>query len=80
MVRPRWISQNGQRGLLTNTRDFLLGAEFLNMRSNQIQGNLPAELGQLSRLEMLLIEGNWFSGTLPAELGNLMEAREYRSA
>ena len=48
--------------------------EFLNMRSSQVSGKIPTELGQLGKLETIILEGNWLSGTIPPELGNLFNA------
>lgn len=46
------------------------------MRSSQVQGKIPTELGRLGQLETLLLEGNWLSGTIPPELGNLVNAQQ----
>ncbi len=50
--------------------------EFVNMRSSQVNGKIPTELGRLGKLETLLLEGNWLSGTIPNQLGNLVNARK----
>ena len=42
----------------------------LTLRSNQLSGEIPSELGSLSSLEMLLLSDNQLSGTIPRELGN----------
>lgn len=47
------------------------------MRSSQVHGKIPTELGRLGQLETLLLEGNWLSGTIPAQLGNLVKARKF---
>jgi hypothetical protein len=52
------------------------GTEFINMRSSQVHGKIPTELGQLGQLETLLLEGNWLSGVIPEQLGNLSKARK----
>ena len=51
--------------------------EFINMRSSQVSGRIPTELGQLENLQTLLLEGNWLSGTIPQQLGNLVNSRKY---
>ena len=43
----------------------------LNLDSNNVIGPIPADLGNLTRLERLDLEGNGLSGPIPAELGNL---------
>ena len=43
----------------------------LNLRDNQLSGEIPAELGDLSNLIDLYFFGNGLSGEIPGELGNL---------
>ena len=43
----------------------------LDLRQNQLSGEIPAELGNLASLEWLLLFGNQLSGGIPADLGNL---------
>ncbi len=43
----------------------------LDLRSNGLRGELPAELGNLSELGYLVLNSNGLSGNIPAELGNL---------
>ncbi|XP_073134327.1 probable LRR receptor-like serine/threonine-protein kinase At1g06840 isoform X2 [Henckelia pumila] len=38
---------------------------------NNIGGNIPKEIGNLTLLELLLLNGNQLTGSLPDELGNL---------
>jgi hypothetical protein len=38
---------------------------------NQLTGNIPSELGQLSNLSKLYLQNNQLSGSIPSELGNL---------
>lgn len=51
-------------------------SEFMNMRSSQVRGTVPSELGQLTNIHTMLLEGNWLSGTIPPSLGRLVEARK----
>ena len=43
----------------------------LSLRGNQLNGEIPAQLGALSELERLVIDDNQLSGEIPVELGNL---------
>ena len=43
----------------------------LNLRDNDLSGEIPAELGSLSNLTGLSLSGNDLSGEIPAELGSL---------
>ena len=47
----------------------------LNLRDNQLSGQIPAALANLSSLRVLYLHNNRLSGTLPAELGNLPALR-----
>ena len=43
----------------------------LELNNNNLQGSLPAEIGNFPALRELLISDNSISGTIPAEIGNL---------
>ncbi len=43
----------------------------LRLRGNQLSGEIPAELGNLTTLKSLRLRENQLSGEIPAELGNL---------
>ena len=43
----------------------------LDLRTNQLTGEIPAELGNLTNLTHLYLSGNQLTGEIPAELGNL---------
>ena len=43
----------------------------LHLGSNQLTGEVPAELGSLSNLVDLYLNINQLTGEIPAELGNL---------
>ncbi|CAM9907165.1 unnamed protein product, partial [Chrysoparadoxa australica] len=43
----------------------------LNLRTENLEGSIPAELGQLNSLQVLNLCYNKLSGSIPAELGQL---------
>ena len=43
----------------------------LDLRENQLSGEIPPELGNLSSLQILALDRNRLSGSIPPELGNL---------
>ena len=47
----------------------------LDLRSNALSGEIPAELGSLSNLTELILGSNELSGEIPAELGSLSNLR-----
>ena len=48
----------------------------LSLHDNKLAGEIPAELGSLSKLEKLFLGANGIRGGIPAELGNLTSLRE----
>ena len=44
--------------------------EVLRLSSNQLTGEIPAELGDLANLEVLYLFNNQLTGEIPAELGS----------
>ena len=55
-------------GVTTNTEGQVTA---MNIRSNQLSGEIPSELGNLTNLEWLFLASNQLSGEIPSELGNL---------
>jgi len=49
--------------------------QFLNLSNNHLQGEIPAELGELKLLRSLDLSSNMLAGKIPAELGNLTSLR-----
>jgi len=45
----------------------------LRMKKNNLSGNIPPELGQLTSLQYLELDTNRLTGSIPTELGNLTE-------
>ncbi|PQP99042.1 somatic embryogenesis receptor kinase 2 [Prunus yedoensis var. nudiflora] len=58
---------------MNNSRDCFLLLEMLQMGAvkNNIQGTIPAELGNLKSLISLDLYNNNISGTIPSSLGKL---------
>lgn len=72
---PNWINSwdlsqpiNTWFGVSTNNTGCVTQ---INLRDNQLNGNIPASLGSLSNLVGLSLERNQLSGSIPTELGNL---------
>jgi Leucine-rich repeat (LRR) protein len=70
------IIQAGLTGLLelgTASEYFRLPQEllYINMRGNNVSGILPATLGNLSSLTLLILQDNKLEGEIPSSLGNL---------
>ncbi len=48
----------------------------MDLSENQLSGEIPPELGNLSNLRGLLLSNNQLSGEIPPELGNLSNLAE----
>ena len=46
------------------------------MHGNQLEGELPAEIGKLTALRFLNVSANNISGTLPNSMGELRDLNE----
>ena len=58
----------------------LVNLIFLSLRNNALTGEIPAWLGQLTRLQRLYLSANQLSGDFPAALGSLTELNVARFA
>ena len=73
-----WLSDApiGQwHGVTTDDSGMVVG---LHIGGNQLTGELPADLGNLTNLTRLDIAVNQLNGPLPAELGNLVNLKSLR--
>ena len=71
-----WLSEepiNKWYGVTTDRNGLIT---HLSLDSNELTGNIPAELGSLSNLVMLDLSHNRLSGEIPVELGNLSNLQE----
>eukprot|EP01018_Ginkgo_biloba_P004789 Gb_07184 [translate_table: standard] len=69
------LESNNLKGTLPDTwgkaRDFQL--QSLNLRSNAFSGSIPHSLGNLRKLEELILSHNQLQGSIPIDLGNLVQ-------
>ncbi len=76
-----WINHSGW--LETNTPCAWFGLTCneghvtrLELNANYLHGPLPAEIGNLPYLQVLILYANWITGFIPPEIGNLLHLRE----
>ncbi|XP_062167701.1 leucine-rich repeat receptor-like protein kinase PXC2 [Alnus glutinosa] len=65
------ISGNVQYSSLTSIAMFYQGLQVLDLSSNALSGEIPANIGVLSSLQFLNISRNQLFGTIPAGIGEL---------
>jgi hypothetical protein len=73
---PGWINQSGWLSTLTPCSWFRITCEdghvsMINLYSNNLVGQIPAELENLTYLTYLGLNQNYLSGEIPHEFGNL---------
>ncbi|XP_073266268.1 uncharacterized protein [Populus alba] len=56
---------------------FLSNWEILNLDDNDLEGNLPEELGKLRKLENLYLSSNKFNGSIPATYAQLVNLQVF---
>lgn len=44
---------------------------YISLSNNQLNGDIPPEIGNLSNLQQLILSNNQLSGSIPPEIGNL---------
>ncbi|MCD7469444.1 hypothetical protein HAX54_008495 [Datura stramonium] len=67
------LSFNFMNGTLPDDINRLSGSlQYLNLTSNNFDGDIPSAIGGLSQLKVLELAGNLFDGSFPAEIGNLL--------
>ena len=64
------LSDNNLVGGLTNALE-AMHLVWLNLSKNRLTGEIPTELGNLTRLQSLDLHDNELTGEIPSELGNL---------
>ena len=74
---PNWVTNTGWlseqpigqwHGVITDSDGRVT---HLHLESNELSGEIPPELGNLSNLKTLSLRDNQLSGAIPSELGNL---------
>ena len=70
-----WLSDRSIREWHDVTIDATGRVNALLLSVNQLTGEIPAELGDLSNLTRLWLHGNRLTGEIPAELGSLSDLR-----
>ena len=71
------LNYTGLKGTLESL-DFLSFPNLLHLdlRSNQLKGTIPMNIGTLSKLQFLDLSINFFNGSLPLSLANLTKVYE----
>ena len=65
----------GALGDLEELKILALARSDVSIGPIALRGQIPSELGNLTKLEGLFLDGNQLSGTIPPELGNLVNLR-----
>ncbi|MXW14778.1 MAG: T9SS type A sorting domain-containing protein [Rhodothermaceae bacterium] len=66
----------GDLAFLSELRSIRIDNTGPGVRQKKLINQIPASLGDLEHLEVLLLGNNAFTGTIPVELGNLTNLRE----
>lgn len=74
---PEWVNKNNwlSHSPLETWHGIVVGDEGrvteINLFSNDLEGELPPEIGELTELKRLYLESNRVTGSLPSEIGKL---------
>ena len=74
-IKTTWLSNEPLGEWHGVTTDSDGRVTHLDLSSNQLSGEIPAELGNLTNLEWLNLQSNQLTGEIPAELGDLTNLR-----
>ena len=70
-----WLSEQPVREWYGVVNDANGRVTHLFLGANQLNGEIPEELGSLTKLEILSLRSNQLTGEIPAQLGNLTNLR-----
>ena len=76
MRNDKWLSEEPVGTWSGVTTDASGRVTELRLGGNQLNGTIPAVLGNLDNLEALYLDYNQLTGTIPAAIGNL-DSLEY---
>jgi predicted outer membrane repeat protein len=71
-----WLDDTKHEGDWYGITSFGLVVHTIELRNNNLNGNIPAELGNLNVGVQISLDGNQLSGSIPAELGNLTHTQQ----
>ena len=74
-IKTTWLSNEPLGEWHGVTTDSDGRVTHLDLSSNQLSGEIPAELGNLTNLEWLNLQSNQLTGEIPAEVGDLTNLR-----
>ena len=57
--------------IISHTSDFSTSFKRFNVFDNDLSGQLPSQLGALTKLHTVVVGSNAFSGSIPSTLGRI---------